>query len=147
MKVIVDTNIVFSAILSSRGKIGELLLNKPAEIQYFSPKFLLEELTIHTQKILDLTGLSEIEYQQVKTYVIQHITFVDNTEVSITNWHRSFYLLEGADEKDIPFLALALEVDGYLWTGDKKLVKALQLRHFDNIITTDMIYLKYFDQR
>ena len=144
MKIIVDTNIVFSAILSSKGKIGEHLLNKPSEIQYLSPGFLLEELTLHAQKIIDLTGLTETEYQQVKAYVIQHIEFIDIKKITLTNWERSFDLLHNVDEKDIAFLALTMEAGGVLWTGDKKLIKALQYKKFDNIITTDMIYLKYF---
>jgi predicted nucleic acid-binding protein len=144
VKIVVDTNIVFSAILSSRGKIGELLLNKPAEIEFLSPKFLLDELTFHTKKIISLTGFSETEYQQIKAYVIQHIEFIDSKNIAPEHWERSFDLIKEVDENDIPFLALTMEVNGLLWTGDKKLIKALQYKKFDNVVTTDIIYLKYF---
>jgi predicted nucleic acid-binding protein len=85
VKIIVDTNIVFSAILSSRGKIGELLLNKPAEIQYLSPTFLLEELSLHTEKIIGLTGFNKLEYEVAKAYVIQHIQFININDISTKN--------------------------------------------------------------
>jgi len=39
MNVIVDTNIAFSAILNTSGKISDLLLNSHGLIQYFSCDF------------------------------------------------------------------------------------------------------------
>jgi predicted nucleic acid-binding protein len=144
VKIIVDTNIVFSAVLSSRGKIGELLLNKPAEVEYLSPSFLLEELSIHAEKIIKLSRLSEIEYQQIKAYVIQHIEFVDANSISADNWLKASDMIKDLDEKDIPFLALAMEAGGVLWTGDKKLIEALKRNHYANIASTDTIYQKYF---
>ena len=63
MKIVVDTNIIFSAIISNKGKIGELLLNKPGDLYFFSPVFLLDELEHHYQRILDITEYNDAEYQ------------------------------------------------------------------------------------
>ncbi|HJP63109.1 MAG TPA: PIN domain-containing protein [Mucilaginibacter sp.] len=144
MKVIVDTNIVFSAILNSRGKIGELLLNKPADVEYLSPAFLLEELELHTEKILRIANLSDLEYQHLKEYVIQHISFVEADDITAEHWIKAGEMIKAVDEKDIPFLALVLHVKGSLWTGDKKLIGALQSIKFDNVFSTETFYLKYF---
>ncbi len=147
MKIVVDTNIVFSAILNSRGKIGELLLNKPAEVQYLSPHFLLEELTNHSEKIIALTNFSKIEYEEVKAYVIQHIEFVDSSKISSKSWIIASEMIGEIDDKDIPFVALALETEAFLWTGDKKLIKGLHYKKFNAVLITDTLYSKYFEQQ
>jgi len=144
VKIIVDTNIVFSAILSSRGKTGELLLNKPTEVEYVSPSFQLEELNSHAKKIIKLSGLNETEYQQIKAYVIQNIEFVNTDKISAVYWMKAYDMIKDLVEKDIPFLALTMELDGVLWTGDKKLVEALKNNQFNNTVSTYTIYKKYF---
>jgi predicted nucleic acid-binding protein len=35
------------------------------------------------------------------------------------------------DPKDTPFVALTIELDGRLWTGDKALVRGLRAQGFD----------------
>ncbi|MGZ3836907.1 MAG: PIN domain-containing protein [Mucilaginibacter sp.] len=144
MKIIVDTNIVFSAILNSHGKIGELLLNKPTEVQFLSPNFLLEELTFHSGKIIRLSNLNKVEYEEIKAYVIQHIEFIDIGMIGIGSWNKAAEMIGELDEKDIPFVALAIEIDAFLWTGDKKLTKELHRKKFDRVLATDMLYIKYF---
>jgi predicted nucleic acid-binding protein len=144
VKIVVDTNIVFSAIISDKGKIGELLLNKPGDLHFFSPVFLLDELNNHIQKILSVTGFSETEYQQIKFLVTRHIEFIESNKISKENWETSYQLLKGIDENDTSFLALNLEVNGLLWTGDKKLIKGLQNKNYNKMITTDILHTKYF---
>lgn len=144
MNLVVDTNIVFSAMISDTGKIGELLLNKPSDIHYISPNFLLEELDRHTEKILAMSGYSYTEYQQIKSLVTKNIDFIDPIKVSKENWEKSYQLLKDVDENDVSFLALNLEMNSYLWTGDKKLIKGLQSKSYNRIITTDILYTKFF---
>ncbi len=40
MKIIVDTNIVFSAILNSNSRIGKILLNSKEHFQFFTCNYL-----------------------------------------------------------------------------------------------------------
>jgi predicted nucleic acid-binding protein len=47
-------------------------------------------------------------------------------------------------KKTLPFLALNLEINGSIWTGDKKLIKGLQSKNYDKVVTTDTLYTKYF---
>ena len=44
MKIIVDTNIVFSAILNTESKIGNLLIDSEKQFQFFTTDYLRFEL-------------------------------------------------------------------------------------------------------
>lgn len=147
MKVIVDTNIVFSAIISDKGKIGELLLNKPGDLQFLSPIFLMEELDKHAMRLMSITGYSEAEYQQIKFFVSRNIEFIDLKRIAKKYWEMSYQLLKDIDEDDVSFLALNLEINGNLWTGDKKLINGLANKNYSKMITTDALYTKYFGSR
>lgn len=51
MNIVVDTNIIFSAILNPNGKIGDLLLDPLDRFVFFAPDFLTTELDRHLKKI------------------------------------------------------------------------------------------------
>jgi len=44
MRIIVDANIIFSAILNTNGKIGDILLNSHKIFEFIAPRFLKEEI-------------------------------------------------------------------------------------------------------
>ncbi|WP_409079689.1 PIN domain-containing protein [Salibacter sp.] len=52
MIIVVDTNIVFSAILSPNGTICDLLFNSLNTFDFYTPTALLDELEHHHQKLL-----------------------------------------------------------------------------------------------
>lgn len=58
MKIVVDTNIVFSAILNTQGKIGQILISGSKYFAFYSVGLLKEELRNHQQKILKISGYS-----------------------------------------------------------------------------------------
>ena len=55
MKIVVDTNIVFSAILNSESWIGQILLHSDKSVKFYSPHFLQVEIQNHFQKIKKIT--------------------------------------------------------------------------------------------
>jgi predicted nucleic acid-binding protein len=55
VKIIVDANIVFSAILNTNGKIGDLLINSNKLITFIAPDFLRKEITKHQSKMLKIS--------------------------------------------------------------------------------------------
>ena len=48
-------------------------------------------------------------------------------------------MCKDVDETDTPFVALALELNIPLWSGDKKLVKGLKIKEFNKVLTTSDI--------
>ena len=43
----------------------------------------------------------------------------------------AYELCKGVDEDDTPIIALAIELDGEVWTGDKVLVEGLKEKGFN----------------
>jgi len=144
VKIIIDTNIVISPLINDKGKIGELLLNKPDGLQFIAPEYLLQELELHSKKILKLTGYSEEELTFVKSIITSSILFINEATIKINIWDEAYSYLFDIDEKDTPFLALTIDSDGLLWTGDKKLINGLTDKNINKTIITDKLYLKYF---
>ncbi|MBY0426074.1 MAG: hypothetical protein K2Q22_10590, partial [Cytophagales bacterium] len=57
-RIVVDTNIVFSAILNTQSKIGQLILDGSRYFDYFTIGLLKREILNHQDKILTVSGYS-----------------------------------------------------------------------------------------
>ena len=77
VKIVVDTNIIFSGILNSTSRIGRLLLTSKEHVQFYTCDFLRQELFNHRKKLLKLTKLSEPELLELENLVVQNITFIN----------------------------------------------------------------------
>ncbi|MCK9452072.1 MAG: PIN domain-containing protein [Bacteroidales bacterium] len=64
---------------------------------------------------------------------------IDLEAIRESTWEKAMELTKDVDEFDAPFIALALEMESPLWTGDKKLVKGLSKKGIDWILTTDIL--------
>lgn len=51
MKIIVDSNIVFSSILNTQGKLGQLLINGARFFDFYSIGLLKDEILEHRKKL------------------------------------------------------------------------------------------------
>jgi predicted nucleic acid-binding protein len=136
VKVIVDTNIVFSAILNTKSKIGKILINSKGHFQFYSCDFLRDELYKHRTKIQKLTGLTEIEVEELEMAVIKNITFINEGIIPQKITSSVEKMLKDIDLADVPFVALTKDLNGKLWTGDKKLIDGLKSRKFTSFIST-----------
>lgn len=131
MKVVVDANILFSAFLSGNSKYRDLLFDETYEL--YSPNFVFLEIFKHKEKILKCTKETEQVYGFMGK-VLKRIHFVREEVVTIENYTKAYDLCKGIDEDDTPFVALALEINGYLLTGDDKLRRGLKIKGFDRFL-------------
>lgn len=139
MTIVVDTNIVFSALLNADGSISSILLNSFGKIRFVAPSFMVDELDRYDQKIRAYSKHSHKEIGMLKRILLHHIELIDMEQVADGTWKRAFELTKHVDEFDTPFVALALELNALLWTGDKKLVRGLKRSGFDKAISTPAI--------
>lgn len=139
MIIIVDTNIVFSAIISAEGTISDLLLNSSDTFNFFAPTIILEELDNHNEKIKKISGLNQSDLNFLKRILLRKIDLIDLETISEQTWKRAIELTKDVDEFDAPFIALSLELNVPLWTGDKKLKNGLENKGIDGLLDTQTI--------
>jgi len=61
MRVIVDTNIVFSAILNTDSAIAKILLKQKSNLNFYSVDFLFSEIEEHYEKLRKISGYSNFD--------------------------------------------------------------------------------------
>jgi predicted nucleic acid-binding protein len=143
MRIIVDTNIAFSGILSSDGKIGELLIKSKDYFEFFSVDQLKKELEEHKEKIIKISCYSEEEYNEAKELAISKIKFIRDVLIPKSDLLKAEKLLSDIDIDDTVFLALTMHLKAKLWTGDLKLIEGLAQKGFYDTITTNELFKTY----
>ncbi len=141
MKIIVDTNIVFSAILNSSSRIGKILLHSKAHFQFYTCEYLRIEIQRNRNKLLKLTKLAEEDLTELEELVTHNITFINERLLPQELLLKTEMLLKSIDATDTPFVTLATHLEGKLWTGDMQLFKGLKAKRFEEIITTTELSL------
>ncbi len=63
--------------------------------------------------------------------LVSRLEFVTEANVPVGTWMEAYRLCKGVDEKDTPYVALTLHLNGRLWTHDSELKTALRARGFD----------------
>lgn len=137
MKVVVDTNIVFSAILNSDGKIGDLLLNSGKYIDFYSAEYLRHELGNHYEKLSKISKQPLAKIAETEYFITRVIKFISEEQIAEITWRSAYTLVKEVDLDDIAFVALSKHLRCKLWTGDGFLIRGLQKNGFKNTITTN----------
>ena len=136
MKIIIDTNIVFSAILNSNSKIGKILLNAKKYFKFYSCDYLRIEILRHRKKLMKLTKLTEVDLAELEELITHKITFINERLIPQDLLLKTELLLKSIDPNDIAFVALTKHLKGKLWTGDMQLYNGLKAKRFKDIILT-----------
>jgi predicted nucleic acid-binding protein len=140
VKIIVDANIVFSGILNSNGKIGDLLINSKKYFNFIAPEFLRHEIKTKYQRLQSISGLSIERIMEAGYQVCKEITFISEEQIDPGFWNESLDLVHNVDIKDIQYVAYAKQFRCKIWSGDKKLFKGLREKEFVNLATTDELF-------
>jgi predicted nucleic acid-binding protein len=67
VRIIVDTNIIFSAILNSQNTIGDLIFNSSRHFEFYSCNYVRYEIQNHWEKLKKISKLSEHQLQDSYT--------------------------------------------------------------------------------
>ena len=126
--VVVDTNILFSALLRDDSWFGEILMNPAYE--FYIAEFVFVELFKHKERILRASRLSEDELLKQLEILLTHLTVMQEALVPAEHKREAFRLCAEVDPRDAPHVARALALGAPLWTGDQKLRRGLEARGF-----------------
>ena len=136
MRVVIDTNIVFSALLNPRSNIGDIILNSQDTFTFYGCESLKEEIKEHREKIIHLSGYDLSDYEEVEALVFGQIEFVSESKIPFDYWQKAADLVRDTDMDDIAFVTMSLYFDIKIWTGDKLLINGLKKKGFKNLVTT-----------
>lgn len=127
--VIVDANILFSALLRRASRFAQIILG--SDRQFFICESTIVELFKHKEKIVRLSKLEEDELIRVFYVLLRRVTVVKEDLIEQAVRRQAYELCQGIDVADTPFLALTIHLDGLLWTGDKTLKGGLRAKGFE----------------
>ena len=136
MKVVIDTSVIMSALMSSKGRVADVLMNPLNDFEKYSCYFMQVEIFKHKQKILKYSKLEEADLLEIVYLTLKKLMLVNETQISSENWKVADDLTKGVDSKDIAFVALSIELDATLWTLDKKLQDHLIEKGFTKVVNT-----------
>lgn len=117
MKLVVDTNIIISALIKE--SLTRSLIFNP-QFKLFLPDFSLQEIEKYCQEIQDKSGMSKTEFDLLLRLILSNFLIV-----KVERYEKYFEQAEKIckDKKDVLFLALALSLKVPLWSNDKHLKK------------------------
>lgn len=124
-KVVIDTSVFFSILLSREGGIRRQVLTE-RQRTYYSPRFVLVELFKHKERIAAASKLPPEALLECLHEMLARVDLMDEAGIPIGTWLEARRLCLDVDHKDTPFVALTLHVNGRLWTGDEGLKEGLR---------------------
>jgi predicted nucleic acid-binding protein len=128
--VVVDANIAFKALAAGRGDLRERL-GTATQLEYFTPRFLFVELFKHKERLGLAAKVTADDLLQALHTLVSRIEFVNEVNIPLGTWMEAYRLCKEVDEKDTPYVALTLHLDGRLWTDDAELKTHLRGAGFD----------------
>jgi predicted nucleic acid-binding protein len=129
-RVVVDTNIIFSAMLNMDSAFAKEMLH--FENEFYICETTLVEIFTHKEKLTKVSRLSSPEMAHLYHILVKRFRIYKEELISPGNWQAAYRLCCDVDEADTPHVALALEVNALLWTGDKHLKEGLAKKGFKN---------------
>ncbi len=136
MKIVVDTNIIFSALLNSNGSIGDLLFNSDKVFEFYSCSYMQYEIKKHWLRLKKISKLSDEQLDVSFTQVLSKIKFINEAIIPVEIWLSTEQIVKDIDIDDIDFVALTKFLKATLWTGDKVLYNGLKDGQFKKLLNT-----------
>ena len=138
-KIVVDSNIIFSALLNTNNTFGKILFKSDHIFEFCSNSFMRYEIEKHWAKLKRISGFNESELQELRIQIFSKLNFINEEIIPEKIWLKARKLVVDIDIDDVDFVALTLYLKAKLWTGDKELIRGLKAKKFKHIIdTTEM---------
>ena len=135
---VIDANVLFSAIIGSRRIYVDIIKN----FDLYSPDFTLKEIEKYEELLLNKTKLIKSDLNNFLINLFKGITILPSIIIGKAAKDKAIDLCKDVDEKDTPYVSLAIELNIPLITNDKKLYNGLRKKKFNKIILLEDILEK-----
>jgi len=116
MTVIVDANIVISAIINPKGIIPFLLFNSNDKIEFVVPSFIIEEIELHKSKIIAAADISNSAFNSLLNSIKQNLFIFSDEMIDDACLAKALVLTKHVDKKDTIYVAFSIALDALFWT-------------------------------
>jgi predicted nucleic acid-binding protein len=140
MRVVIDTNILFSAILNTNSQIAKVILHSRQKINFYSTPAIFYELQEHKEKLKRLGKYSDVAFAEALNLFFSRIRLIDVELIPLKHFIKAEGLTSDVDIDDTEFIALTEHIRGKFWSGDKELKAGLKNKMWNKFITTPELY-------
>jgi len=123
MELVIDANILMSALIKTEGKTYDLIFNE--RIKLFSVDKLLSEIEKYKTEILDKSKLLEYDFDLFLSIISAKIEFITYPEIE--NFISDAKNIS-PDQDDTEYFALALKLNCAIWSNDRRLKKQNKIK-------------------
>ena len=117
MELIVDTNIIISALIRE-GITRKLLFFAPFEF-YYVP-YAKSEISNHMSEVIRKSNLDDEAFQYLMDTLFSEIQLIE-PDIIKPYKEKAIEIMSSIDVYDAPFIALALHLNCPIWSNDKHL--------------------------
>jgi predicted nucleic acid-binding protein len=120
MEVVIDSNKVISAVVS-KGIVRRIVIF--SGINFHAPKALVEEIEKHREEICKRIGLKPEFFRFIlEELILPRLNIIEESKYA-DKISEAYAISKEFDEKDAPFIALALKLKAPIWTNDKSMIE------------------------
>ena len=141
MKIIADTNILFSGLVNTSGTIGDLLFDPENVFEFYSCDYMRFEINKHWDKLKKISKLTDQDLKESLFKLYTKIHFINEVQIPEKIWLKAETLTLNIDIDDIDFVAMTDYLKGVLWTGDKELYNGLKSKGFKKVVNTQELVI------
>ncbi len=132
MELVIDANIVISALISMSGKTRDLIFL--GNFSFFSPEYLMGEIEKYRGEVIKKSELDEDSFKFAAALLFSKIKLIPFSEFEK-------FIPEAKevcpDPNDVEYIALALSKNISIWSDDKALKKQSEVKILS---TTELIH-------
>lgn len=114
MEIVVDTNILISALLRD-GLTRKIILLSPFDM--YTLAFAQEEILKHKAELLHKSNLTDEQFAYLIQLIFARMSLVPLQDIEPFQ-DRAMCIMKDIDIVDSPFLALAMLLDAPIWSND-----------------------------
>ena len=125
MKIVIDSNILFSALIKD-SITRRIILDY--ENQFLFPSYIFEEMEIHKTELLTKSKMKEKDFEELLSLLLRKVIIIPN-EILLHYKKEAYQIIKDIDPDDVTFIACALAFnDSVIWSDDKKLKQQSKIR-------------------
>ncbi|GHV24844.1 hypothetical protein FACS1894176_02020 [Bacteroidia bacterium] len=89
MRIVVDTNILFSALVSSNSTIMDILVGAKDKFQFYASDYTHIELNNHREKLKKASKLSDADLDTAQYELFKYLRFITLDAISEQYWQEA----------------------------------------------------------